>query len=458
LAGGSWQDLTMSRPSPIRRIASHRLVMPALRWPIESEEPFLRLAEAGIGGFCVFGGDESLIGFIARLQNAAPHPLLIAADYEEGVGQHVQGFSVHPTAAALDPDAAEIAGIRTAVEARRLGINMTFAPVCDVLSERTNPIIQSRAFLDPMACVPRYIEGARRFGLRTCAKHFPGHGATSTDSHDALPVVAAAAHVWRERDLPPFAVAIAAGVDAVMTAHIDCPALTGEAGLPATLSKRVMTGLLRDEMGFQGLLVTDALLMEGVRSGRGEGEAARLSLQAGCDVLLCPGDLDAVLAAAGDAGDVDAALARVSAASEPLPDPMDLAAARSVTGNGAKDPIGSGEHPLRIFARGTAGRRLAKLLGRAYELHDFHGRHLDSGAGVGLDRPSVAILRPERAWGGPLELSEAVRKAANEASALWLFGAEALADGLSPSWLLRAPGTDDRTLQAAVHAAFEMPG
>lgn len=444
-----------NRPSA-SRYPSNRLVVPALRWPIESEEPFLRLAEAGVGGFCVFGGDESIRGFIARLQNAAPHPLLITADYEEGVGQHVQGFTVHPTAAALDAEAAEVAGIRTAVEARRLGINMTFAPVCDVVSERTNPIIQSRAFLDPIACVPRYIEGARRFGMRTCAKHFPGHGATTTDSHDALPVVTAPSAVWRERDLPPFAAAIAAHVDAVMTAHIDCPSLTGEPGMPATLSKRVMTGLLREEMGFQGLLVTDALLMEGVRTGRGEGEAARLSLQAGCDVLLCPGDLDAVMAAAGDAGDVDQALARVAAASEPLPDPLDLAAARSLSGNGMSAPMGSGSHPLRIFARGSAGRRLATILGRAYELHDFEGNHLGSGAGVGLDRPAVAILRPERAWGGPLELSAAVRSAAKEASALWLFGASALADGLSPAWLIKAPGTDDRTLSAAVRTAFRL--
>ena len=378
----------------------YRLVVPALRWPVASEQPFLELAARGVGGFCVFGGDEALPALLARLQDAAPHPLLIAADHEDGVGQHVSGSTVHPPAAALDPDSAELAGIRTAVEGRRLGVTMVFAPVCDVLSEPRNPIIQARAYRDPLACVPRYIDGARRFGLRTCAKHFPGHGATTSDSHEGMPLVDATADVWRERDLPPFAAAIAAGVDAVMTAHIACPGLTGDVDLPATLSKRVMTGLLRDEMGFEGLLATDALLMDGVLRGRSEGEAARAALAAGCDVLLCPGDVEGVLRAAADAGDVDLACRRMAIAAEPLPDPLDAAADRSVTLDGV--PLGPGPHPLRIYALGEEGRRLARSAGIAYELHDFEGARIGEGGEGGLERPAVAVLRPERAWGGPL--------------------------------------------------------
>jgi beta-glucosidase-like glycosyl hydrolase len=242
---------------------SGRLLMPMLRYPKRLDQA-RDLARAGVGGFCVFGGDARLPLLIEELQALAPHPLLIASDLEEGAGQQVAGQPRHPPAILLDPDAAEAAGARTALDARPLGITMNFAPVCDVSSHDRNPIIQERAFRDPAACAPRYIAGARRYGMRTCAKHFPGHGATDADSHDALPVVDADAATWRERDLPPFRAAIEAGVDAVMTAHIDCPALTGEPGLPATLSRAVVTGVLRGELGFSGLVVTDALLMEGV--------------------------------------------------------------------------------------------------------------------------------------------------------------------------------------------------
>ncbi|MHC4938555.1 MAG: glycoside hydrolase family 3 N-terminal domain-containing protein [Planctomycetota bacterium] len=431
---------------------AYRLVVPALRLPIESEEPWLELAARGVGGFCVFGGDDGVAGLLRRLQDAAPHPLLFAADHEDGVGQHVAGCSVHPPAAALGPDDAELAGIRTAVEARRLGFNMVFAPVCDVLSEPRNPIIQARAFRDPLASAPRYIAGARRFGLRTCAKHFPGHGATTSDSHSGMPIVDAPEEVWRERDLPPFAAAIDAGVDAVMTAHIACPGLSGEADVPATISRGIMTGLLRDEMGFEGLLVTDALLMEGVRSGRGEGVAAQQSLAAGCDVLLCPGDVEEVMRAAADASGIDASLERMAAACEPLPDPLDAAAGSSVSLRG--EPLRPGPHPLRIYAHCDRGPILGKLSGVAYEIHDFEGQPGGSGGEGGLDRPVVAILRPERAWGGPLELPDEVSKAASEATAVMLFGAPILLEGLSANWVLQAPGADARTLRAAVRKSI----
>ncbi|MHC4849157.1 MAG: glycoside hydrolase family 3 N-terminal domain-containing protein [Planctomycetota bacterium] len=431
---------------------AYRLVVPALRLPIESEDPWLELAARGVGGFCVFGGDQNVAGLLARLQDAAPYPLLMTADHEDGVGQHVAGFSIHPPAAALGPDDAELAGIRTAVEARRLGFNMVFAPVCDVVSEPWNPIIQARAFRDPLNSAPRYIAGARRFGLRTCAKHFPGHGATTSDSHSGMPIVTAPAEVWRERDLPPFAAAIAAGVDAVMTAHIACPGLSGEADVPATISKRIMTGLLRDEMGFEGLLLTDALLMEGVRSGRGEGAAATLSLAAGCDVLLCPGDVEAVLEAAAAADDIDASLRRVAAAAELLPDPLDAAAERSVTIRG--EPLGAGAHPLRIYAVGDEGAALGRASGVAYEIRDFEGKLGGRGGEGGLSRPVVAILRPERAWGGPLTLPKSVQQASESADAVMLFGAPVLLEGSKANWVLHAPGSDRRTLQAAVRKSI----
>jgi beta-glucosidase-like glycosyl hydrolase len=429
--------------------------MPMLRLPASDEqiEEALRLAERGVGGFCVFGGDASTLpDLLRRLRAAAPHPLLIASDLERGAGQQVAGLSDHPPAAALGPAAAEAAGVRTAIEARRVGITMAFAPVCDVGSESRNPIIQSRAFLDPVQAAPRFVVGARSQGLRTCAKHFPGHGATIVDSHSDLPRVDAPLAVWCERDLPPFAAAIAAGVDAVMSAHIACPALSGEADTPATLSHRVMTTLLREEMGFQGLTVTDALLMDGVRAGRSEEDAAALALQAGCDVLLCPEDVDGVLRAAARAGG-EASLERMSVASEPLPEPLAVAAERSIRTRGTF-PVGRGVHPLRIFALHGSGSELAQEAGIAYEQSDFEGNTLAPGDGAGLERPVVAILRADRAWAGSLALPEPVKRAAEAADAILLFGPTILLEGLRPEAVLVAPGQDPMTLRAAAKCAF----
>lgn len=406
-----------------------RLVVPALRLPVEDLDPYLRLAAKGIGGFCVFGGDLSLGAILARLQAEAPHPLLFASDLEDGAGQQVKGLTRHPPAAALDPDAAEVAGIRTAIEARLLGLTMVFAPVCDVPSVPKNPILQGRAFRDPPTAPPRFVRGARAFGLRTCAKHFPGHGGTTTDSHDALPVVHADLATWRRRDLPPFQACIDAGVDAVMTAHVACPALTGSPTLPATLSRAVMTDLLRKEMGFLGLAVTDALLMEGVRGGRSEGEAALLALEAGCDALLVPQDVEGVLAAVErvDAGE---SLSRLGAAAEPLPDPLAAAAEASIECRGPVN-VGRGPHEPLVFDldRRGAGEAAARAIG-------------------GLSVPAVLILRSDRAWGGALELPAEAREAAANARLVILLGPKLLLEGLAPRAWVHAPGFDPLTLAA----------
>jgi len=406
-----------------------RLVLPALRFPVEDLDPYLRLVARGIGGFCVFGGDLSLGALLARLEDEAPHPLLFASDLEEGAGQQVKGLTRHPPAAALDPGAAEIAGVRTAIEARLVGLTMAFAPVCDVLSVAGNPIIQARAFRHPPEAPSRFVRGARAYGLRTCAKHFPGHGATAADSHDALPLVDADLATWRARDLPPFAACIDAGVDAVMTAHVACPALTGSRTLPATLSRAVMTDLLRKEMGFQGLAVTDALLMEGVRGGRSEGEAAVLALEAGCDALLVPEDVPGVLKAV-EGVDAEAALARVAAASEPLPDPLAAAAEASVECTGPVN-VGRGPHEPLVFDldRRGAGDMARRAIG-------------------GLKVPAVLILRSDRAWGGALELPPDAREAAAKARLVILLGPKLLLEGLGPRACVSAPGHDPLTLLA----------
>ncbi|MHC4932042.1 MAG: glycoside hydrolase family 3 N-terminal domain-containing protein, partial [Planctomycetota bacterium] len=329
------------------------------------------------------------------------------------VGQQVDGFPVHPPAAALDPGAAEAAGVLTALAARPLGISMTFAPVCDVISHPRNPIIQGRAFPDASRCAAAFVKGARSTGLRTCAKHFPGHGATAADSHDALPVVDDPEELLRSRDLPPFLSCIEAGVDAVMTAHVAYPALTGSREIPATLSHRIMTELLRAELGFQGLLVTDALLMEGVRGGRSEPEAARMALEAGCDLLLCPDDLEGVLGAISGV-DAEAALERVAAAARPLEGALERAAQASVQGAGML-PVGPGDHPLQICELAGEGRDLAAVFGVAFERYDAAGELVEKGGEGGLAVPSVALLRRDRAWAGPLQLPSFARAMASRA-------------------------------------------
>jgi beta-glucosidase len=187
----------------------------------------------------------------------------------------------------------------TGREARALGLNWVLAPVCDVNNNPANPVINVRAWgEDPttaaaLACA--FVEGAQAEGVLTCAKHFPGHGDTSDDSHLALPCLPHDRQRLDAVELPPFRAAIAAGVATVMTAHLLLPALDRER--PATLSAAVLDGLLRQELGFGGLIVTDALVMEAIAQRHGPGEAAVLALAAGADLVLMPADADAALEA-----------------------------------------------------------------------------------------------------------------------------------------------------------------
>jgi beta-glucosidase-like glycosyl hydrolase len=300
----------MGGTSPSR---AARLLFPALRWSADTgfdhERNTIELAlELGVGGFCIFGGDAPAVASLtASLRRDSRVPLLIASDLERGAGQQFpQATSMPPLAAigALDDCAiTRRAAAITAREARAIGVNWILAPVADVDLEPRNPIVGSRAFgPDPIrvaAHVAAWIEGCRQGGALCCAKHFPGHGRTVDDSHAALPHVTTS-RAELEADLEPFRAAVHAGVDAVMTAHVSYDAL--DAAAAATTSRPILTGLLRGELGFDGLIASDALVMEGMlRAGQGsELEAALAALDAGCDALLYPGDL-AGLAAALDA-------------------------------------------------------------------------------------------------------------------------------------------------------------
>jgi len=259
--------------------------------------------DLGIGGVILLGGSAAEVGLKTQeLQTQAMIPLLIAADVEEGVGQRFSGATWFPPPMALAKIAqqdkaqalryAEAMGVATAEEALAIGLNWVLAPVLDVNNNPQNPVINVRAFGDTPALVAdlatAFLQGAQNRGVLTAAKHFPGHGDTSTDSHLELPQLPHDLERLHQVELPPFATAIAAGVDAVMTAHLHIPAL--DAHYPATLSKATLTNLLRQQMGFEGLIVTDALIMGAITHTYGPYEAAVLAVEAGADVLLMPVD------------------------------------------------------------------------------------------------------------------------------------------------------------------------
>jgi beta-N-acetylhexosaminidase len=182
----------------------------------------------------------------------------------------------------------------TALEGRAVGVHVTFSPVADVNNNPANPIINTRSFGEDPGLVARMVaaqvRGTREGGMLATAKHFPGHGDTGTDSHLALPVVPVAWARLSAVELVPFRAAIAAGVEAVMSAHIALPGIDSGRTRPATMVPSILTGILRDSLGFRGLIVTDALDMGGVVAGYGTGEAAVQALLAGSDILLMPTD------------------------------------------------------------------------------------------------------------------------------------------------------------------------
>jgi beta-N-acetylhexosaminidase len=293
-----------------------RLVFPALRFrPDSGFQHESRMIDdalaAGVGGFCIFGGTPAAVrDLTGELRSRSRSPLLFASDLERGAGQQLAGATQLPPLAALgaldDADITRRAARFTAREAIGVGIDWIYAPVADVDLEPRNPIVGTRAFGSDPDLVARHVaawvEGCRAAGALSCAKHFPGHGRTTEDSHATLPRVTAARDDLAA-DLLPFRAAIASGVDSMMTAHVIYAAL--DEGTAATFSPHIVTTLARQELGFEGLLVTDALNMAGSleASGGSEGAAAVAALRAGCDALLYPDDLRAVLRALEQARD-----------------------------------------------------------------------------------------------------------------------------------------------------------
>ncbi|HYL13289.1 MAG TPA: glycoside hydrolase family 3 protein [Terriglobales bacterium] len=238
-----------------------------------------------------------------QLQRDSKLPLLIAADFERGLSMRLYGTTVFPHAmafgAAGKADYAEAFGKITAQEARAIGVHWNFFPVADVNSNPANPIINTRSFgEDPQQVsdmVAAYIRGAHAGGLLTTAKHFPGHGDTATDSHLGVAQVSGDMARLQSVELPPFRKAMEAGVDSVMVAHVTVPALDPDRNRVATVSPVIVTDLLKKQLGFKGLVVTDALDMGAVTRLYADniGRAAVDAFNAGNDMLLIPADLQA---------------------------------------------------------------------------------------------------------------------------------------------------------------------
>ena len=273
--------------------------------------------ETGVGGLLVsIGLPHSYAAKLNELQRRAAVPLLVSSDFESGgPGMRMShifalpsllsqggGTSFPPTmafGAIGDERFARELGRVTGEEARAVGVHLNFAPVLDVNSNPRNPVINTRSFGGDARLVAdlgaAFIRGSREGGVLTTAKHFPGHGDTGTDSHIDLPVVRADRTRLDTLELVPFRRAVEAGVDGVMTAHVVVPGVLGEDAPPATFSPYFLDRLLRREMGFDGLVLTDALRMGAITGGYGAGEAAVRALEAGSDVLLAPADVEATV-------------------------------------------------------------------------------------------------------------------------------------------------------------------
>jgi len=326
-----------------------QLIVPRLDGSRLGDKEYLNgilcLVDAGIGGFILFGGNipETPLA-IEKLQERARTPLLITSDVERGLGQQIFGGTRFPSqwavAEAIDHDNPEdvsllhdmLSAVRE--ECIAAGIHAVFSPVADVNVNPDNPIICTRSFGEDPERVSRfvteYVKGLQKgfssghgqpitsHCLLSCAKHFPGHGDTSVDSHTSLPVISADRERLERVELPPFKAAINAGVGMIMIGHLTVPAFEPDP-IPATFSKRIVTDLLRNEMGFRGIVVTDALDMGALKSICEEGDAAVRCLEAGCDMLLHPSDplkmLDAVIKTVEDgrltAGRVEEAYSRM---------------------------------------------------------------------------------------------------------------------------------------------------
>ena len=426
-----------------------QLVMPWLAgeyWADDNaamREALRLVSEQGVGGFVLGIGTSpyDLAVKLNTLQRASRLPLLVAADLESGPAMRIRGGTAFPGNMALgatgrELDAYEVGRV-IALEAQAIGIHLVFAPVVDVNNNPANPIINTRSFgEDPRRVAvlgTAFIRGVGEHGLLTTAKHFPGHGDTGTDSHIALPVILADRTRLDSLELVPFRAAVRAGVDAVMTAHVAVPALTGPDGTPATFSAAVLDTLLRGALHFRGLVVTDALNMGAIVARYGAAQAAVLAFKAGADILLMPADpaaaIDA-LTAAVQTGEIaearlDSSVARVFAAKSHA----GLWGRRTVDLSRIAGAVGTAAHAALaldvaqrslVLVRDSLGSVPLTAERRRHVVVATYGDDANRDAGaafIAALRPGVDTLRTYRLWpaSGPASY-DSVRTAAQGAS------------------------------------------
>lgn len=312
---GSWRNLSLQEAIGQMLVvrASGYLFDNQIRYPTwETTSANLNrwIEELNIGGIILLGASAPELWLrVQQLQEKAKIPLLIAADIEEGLGHRFAGATWFPPPMSIGAIAkqdldlaikyATKLGEITATEAIAVGINWILAPVVDVNNNPDNPVINVRSFGDTPEIVSHlanaFIKGAKKYPVLTTAKHFPGHGDTKEDSHLDLPLLSHPELRLESLELLPFAKAIAAGVDSVMSAHLLISAW--DEHRPATLSRDIITGQLKERLGFNGLVVTDALVMGGVAKYASPEEVALMAIEAGADILLMPEDPEKTIAA-----------------------------------------------------------------------------------------------------------------------------------------------------------------
>jgi len=322
-AGQKWADKTLRKMSTEEKVGQLFGIKVLAQFLNDADPIFIQLRDslrkyhigslvmtvpmdgAGAGAVLLKSQPDVAADLLNRLQKSSKLPLIVAADFERGVSMRLNGATVFPHAMAFGAtgktENAEAFGRITALEARAIGVHWNFFPDADVNSNPANPIINTRSFgEDPQQVgdfVAAYIRGAHQGSMLTTAKHFPGHGDTAADSHLGLAQVTGDRARLDAVELPPFRRAIEAGVDAVMVAHVTVPALDSEPNRVATTSRAIVDGLLKEEMGFNGIVVTDALDMAALTrlyaQNSGIGRAAVDSFNAGNDVLIIPADLNA---------------------------------------------------------------------------------------------------------------------------------------------------------------------
>src|SRR5712691_349489 len=316
-AGHKWVDKTLRKMSPEDKVGQLFSIWVRAQFLNDADPIFIQLRDnihkyhigsvvmsVPVDGAVLLKSQPYVAAeLLNRLQRSSQLPLLVEADFERGVSMRLNGTTVFPHAMAFGAtgktENAQAFGRITALEARAVGVQWNFFPDADVNSNPANPIINTRSFgEDPRQVgdlVAAYIKGAHQAGMLVTVKHFPGHGDTATDSHLGVAQVTGDKNRLQSVELPPFRKGIEAGVDAVMVAHVTVPALEPDPNRVATTSPAIVTGLLKNQLGFKGIVVTDALDMAGLTRlyAANIGRAAVEAFKAGNDLLLIPVDLDA---------------------------------------------------------------------------------------------------------------------------------------------------------------------